>query len=369
MVLRVCTSCHGVLDALLGSEQSRNAILLVPAQPGFPGLGQSPAAQVVNQLADDDQDKGDGVHPVDVEVEDLDADADTPEVHGEQGDVEKGRGGQAEHQRGQAVEQRETQGEPGQVAAHLAVPDGRVIVVALEDGALHAVDDAAVERQLAQHLVYGLLADKVLLRSVGQTVKRGTQQCEQVTLQLMAARDITTVGTGDVIRGNENTHTTDADNDTQDLSDVIANLEEQERDDDDHHDGPEVDQLGAEHGGVLVGQHDEVVALDVAECEDDIFPAVGVDYTEPALESVTVYRVRSKNACQHDVVQQRLERGDGPALLAQKRGEGTSGGVGDGEQLSDQEQISNLRVLLPHPPLWRLLLPLVVVVVLTQGTR
>lgn len=324
-----------MLDALLRGEQSGNTILLVPAQPGLPSLGQSLATQVVNQLADNDQDEGDGVHPVDVVVEDLDADADTPEVHGEQGDVEEGRGRQTEHQRGQTVEQRQTKGETGQVAAHLAVPDGRVVVVAFEDGALHAVDDASVERELTQDLVHGLLADEVLLRSVGQTVERGTQQREQVALQLVAARDIAAVGTGDVIRGNEHTHTTDTDNNTQDLTDVVTDLEEQERDDHDDNDGPEVDQLSAEHGSVLIGQHDKVVALDIAECKDDIFPAVSVDQTEPALESVAVYRVRSKNASQHDVVEQCLERGDGPALVAQKRGEGASRGVGDGKQLSD----------------------------------
>lgn len=93
-----------VLDLLLSSEEASHAAFLVAAEPGLSRFSKGFPAEVVDQLADDDQDKGNRVHPVDGVVKDLDADADAPEIHGEQGDVEEGRGGKTEEQRGQAVE-------------------------------------------------------------------------------------------------------------------------------------------------------------------------------------------------------------------------------------------------------------------------
>lgn len=74
-----------------------------------------------------------------------------------------------------------------------------------------------------------------------------------------------------MVRGDQNAHAPDAGEDAGDLGDVVSDLEEDERHDDYHGDGPEVDQLRAEHRGVLVGEDDEVVALHVAEAEDDIW--------------------------------------------------------------------------------------------------
>lgn len=49
----------------------------------------------------------------------------------------------------------------------------------------------------------------------------------------------------------------------------------QEEGDDYHHDyGPEIDELGAEDGGVAVSEDDEVVSLDVAECQDYIWYSI-----------------------------------------------------------------------------------------------
>ena len=68
----------------------------------------------------------------------------------------------------------------------------------------------------------------------------------------------------------EYAHAAYANEDSDDLGPVVAHAEEDERDDDDHDDGPEVDELGAQDIGVLVGKDDEVVAFDVAEGKDDI---------------------------------------------------------------------------------------------------
>ena len=74
-----------------------------------------------------------------------------------------------------------------------------------------------------------------------------------------------------MIGANENAKTADADKDSDDLSGVVADTEEEEGDDDDKDDGPEVDELGGEDGGVAVGEDGEVVAFDVEEGEDDVW--------------------------------------------------------------------------------------------------
>ena len=60
------------------------------------------------------------------------------------------------------------------------------------------------------------------------------------------------VGAGDVVGGQEDAHAADADEDAGDLSGVVAHVEDGEGDDDDEDDGEEVDELGAEDGGVSV---------------------------------------------------------------------------------------------------------------------
>lgn len=71
-----------------------------------------------------------------------------------------------------------------------------------------------------------------------------------------------------MVRGDEHAHAADADEDSGNLGDVVADTEEEEGDDDDDGDGPEVDQGCAEHGRVAVGEDDEVIAFYVAEGED-----------------------------------------------------------------------------------------------------
>ena len=73
-----------------------------------------------------------------------------------------------------------------------------------------------------------------------------------------------------MIRGEQDTHATDADEDAEDLGGVVADVEEEEGDGDDEDDGPEVDELGGEDGGVAIGENGEVVAFDVEEGEDEV---------------------------------------------------------------------------------------------------
>ncbi len=73
-----------------------------------------------------------------------------------------------------------------------------------------------------------------------------------------------------MIAGEQDAHAADADEDAEDLGGVVADVEKEEGDGDDKDDGPEVDELGGEDGGVAVGEDGEVVAFDVEEGEDDV---------------------------------------------------------------------------------------------------
>ena len=74
-----------------------------------------------------------------------------------------------------------------------------------------------------------------------------------------------------MVAGEQDTHTADTDEDAEDLGGVVTDVEEEEGNGDDEDDGPEVDELGGEDGGVAVGEDGEVVAFDIEEGEDDVW--------------------------------------------------------------------------------------------------
>jgi hypothetical protein len=51
---------------------------------------------------------------------------------------------------------------------------------------------------------------------------------------------------------------------------MVPHAQEEEREHNDDSDGPEVDQLGAKHCRITVCQHNEVIALNVTESQDNI---------------------------------------------------------------------------------------------------
>lgn len=240
------------IDNPPGSEKARNTPFLILPQPRLPRLAQDPSAQVIDQLADDDKHKGDGVHPMDVVMEDLDTDDHAPEVHGKHGDIEECRRRQAEEKRSQAVEKGQAQCVPDKVAADLAVPVSVAEGVMVEDAGLGAVDDHAEEGHLAEDFVDGAGADKVFFCGVGEAVEGCADQGEHVAFDLVAAGYVAVAGAGDLVGGDQDTHAADAREDADDLGDVVADFEEEEGYHDDDGDGPEVDQLRAEHGCVPV---------------------------------------------------------------------------------------------------------------------
>ena len=120
-----------------------------------------------------------------------------------------------------------------------------------------------------------------------------------------------------MVGSDQDAHAADTDQDTGDLGEVVADFEEDEGDDDDGDDGEEVDELGGEDGCVAVREYGEVVAFDVEEGEDDVFPAVFYQEGEVAARFVPVDGVGCVEEVEEDVVEEGLEGGDGGALFNQ----------------------------------------------------
>ena len=207
---------------------------------------------------------------MDCEAKDLDADDDAPEVAGEEGDVEEGGGGEAEHERGEGVEEEEAERVADEIAGDLAVPGGGAEGGAVEDAGLGAVDQHGPEAELADDFVQRPFADEEFFRHVGEAVESRAEEGEEVALELVAAGDVAAVGAGDVVATQEDAHAADADENTDDLGDVVADSEHEKGEDDDDDDGPEVDQLRAKDGGVAVGEDGEVVSFHVHEGEEEV---------------------------------------------------------------------------------------------------
>nr|POE79911.1 uncharacterized protein CFP56_07977 [Quercus suber] len=187
----------------------------------------------------------------------------------------------------------------GQLAPDLSGPDIRRIITAVEDGALHADDDHAPERQLAKDFVDGPFADEEFFKHVGETVARRADEREQVAFDGVGGGSA--VGPRDVVRGYQDAETATAHQYANVLRNMVANFQEDQRDEDDDGDGPEVDELRGEDGGVLIGVDGEVVTLDVAEGENEIAPAVPEHKAQPALEAVFDDRGRGVDQRQQDV--------------------------------------------------------------------
>lgn len=183
---------------------------------------------------------------MDMLMEDLDADDDAPEIAREQGDVEESGRREAEHDGRAGVEDEQAERVAGEVAADLGVvPDRLRVAGPVEDARHGAVDEHAPEAELAHDLVQRPLADEELLGHVAHAVEGGAGQGEEVAFELVAARDPAEAGSlRDVVRAEEDADPADADEDADDLRRVVADVQEDGGDEDDHYDGPEVDELG-----------------------------------------------------------------------------------------------------------------------------
>lgn len=324
---------RSVEGAQLGRTEASHAVLLVVAQPGLPGVAENAAREEVDEETDDDADKGNGVEVVDGVAKDVYADDDAPEVGGQQGDVEEGGAAHAQDEGRQGVEDTQADGVAGEPAADGAVPVSLLEGLAVEDGCLDAVDDHAKEPHKGQDVVHGPLGDEPLLKDVGDAVESGAQQAKEIALDHVDTR--AAVGAGDVVRGQQDAHAAAADEDADDLEDLVAHAQQDEGDDDDADNGPEVEQLGGQQVGVAVGEHSEVVALDVEEAHDEVAPAVLDHDVPPNAWAVAPQQDGGVDEEEQNVVEDGLEGGDVCADIGKERREGVCAGDAQRQHLAD----------------------------------
>lgn len=315
---RICQTDLTTINLALGREHTTDALFLPVAEPGFLGLAQHALAEVVDEMADHDEHKGNGVEVIDVVAEDADADDDAPEVAGEQADVEEGGTGEAVEDGHERIEEHEDEGVADEVADDGTGPDGGAEAGAVEDAGLHAVDDHAPEAELADDFVERATADEPFFAHVAEAVGGGADESEEIAFELAGARDVAAVGALDVVRGQQDAEAADADENTQDLGPVVAHLEEEEANSDDDDDGPEVDQLRGQDGRVAVREHGEVISLYVAEREDDVLPAVFEEKLAIFFPAVLVDGPGRVDQVEQDVDEKRLKCGDAGAIDDEK---------------------------------------------------
>lgn len=232
----------GINGTQLGSAKASHAVLLVSTQPGLLGVAEDAAGEEVDDETDDDADKGNGVQVVDDIAKDVDANDDAPEVGRQQRDIEKGGTAHTQDEGSQGIEDEEAEGVAGEPAADGVVPVSIAEGRAVEDGSLNAVDEHAKEAHKSQDVVHGALGHEPLLENVGNTIESGTEKAKEIALNHI--NTWAAVGASDVIRGEQDTHATAANEDTDDLEQLVAHTQQEEGDDDNADDGPKVEQLG-----------------------------------------------------------------------------------------------------------------------------
>ena len=310
-------------------------MLLVVPQPWLLRVSQHAAAEEVSDETEDDEDKGDGVEVVNREAKDVDANDDTPKVGGEEGDVEEGGATHAKNEGREAVEEVETDGIADHPADKLRVPVCGGNGLPVKDGGLDAVDDAAKEAEERENVVNGSLGDEILLKDVADAVETGSEKSEEVSLEEVDTR--TAVGAGDVVGSEKHAHTAAADEDSDDLEELVTDAEKGEGEDDDADNGPEVDELCGENVGVAVRQHGEVVAFDIQEAHYDVLPAIRYNDTEPSPRSLANPKHNGVNDEEQDIVKEGLEGGYVGTVGGEQGSESVRGRDAEREDLADEE--------------------------------
>lgn len=253
-------------------------------------------------------------------AKDVDADDDAPEVGRQQRDVEKGGTAHTQDEGSQSVEDEQAEGVAGEPAADGVVPVSIAEGGAVEDGSLNAVDEHAEEAHKSQDVVHGALRDEPLLENVGNTIESGTKKAKEIALNHV--NTWAAVGASNVIRGKQDTHATAADEDANDLEQLVAYTKQEERDDDNADDGPKVEQLGGQQVGVAVGQDGKVVALDVEEGHDEVAPAILDHDVPPDTGAIAPQGDCGVDEEEQNVVEDGLEGGDVGAGIGKERGKG-----------------------------------------------
>lgn len=113
-------------------------------------------------------------------------------------------------------------------------------------------------------------------------------------------------------------------------------MEQYERDDDDHHDGPETDKVGRQDGSVSVSEDNKVVSLDIKEGQDEVSPSILDQDLGPTLEAIFVDGVGGVDNVEQDVVEKGLECRDRGALPSKEGCKGIGTSLAEGKSLTGQ---------------------------------
>lgn len=87
-------------------------------------------------------------------------------------------------------------------------------------------------------------------------------------------RSIAAIGASNVVGCDQHADATDANENADDLREMVSDTQEDSRDQHDDYYGPEVDQLCTKDSGITIGDDCEVVALDIHKGKDEVAPAV-----------------------------------------------------------------------------------------------
>ncbi len=149
-----------------------NAVFLVLSQPWLPRFSKDVLANEIDDESTNNADERNWIHPMDVQMEDLHPNNRSPEVAREKGDVEESSGCKTEHDRRTAVEDQEAERVPRKVAAHFTiVPDGGLVLWAVEDTGHGTVDEHAPEPQLPNNFIERPFRNQEFLGNVAHAVK------------------------------------------------------------------------------------------------------------------------------------------------------------------------------------------------------
>lgn len=162
---------------------------LVATQPWLLRFPKHLPANEVDDQSANDANECNAVQPVYRVMEDLHPDSRSPEITGQQTNIEKGCAGEAEHEWRKRVEQGEHQCVASEVPPHFAVPGGRPEGAAIEDARLRAIDDHAPETKLANDLVKGTFGDQKFFDYIAHSVEGCAKKCKEVAFDLITARD------------------------------------------------------------------------------------------------------------------------------------------------------------------------------------
>jgi len=121
------------------------------------------------------------------------------------------------------------------------------------------------------------------------------------------------------------------------LCEVVADLENDQRDDYYHDNGPEAEKLSRQKVRVLVGQHDEIITLDIQEGQYEESPAIFYNHFSPFGKAVLVDGEGSVYDVQQNIVEEGLESRNTRASSIDQGCEGVRSSLSQCNDLGEQE--------------------------------